>query len=185
MIVGFHRINRSRELRRSGGASARPGERGAESGETLIELLMTVVLLGLAIVAIITTLTTLVVASNSHRRRVRSANEATTVVESLQRAAYVNCAGTGSYGAALDSALRLGPGAGTADPQSHNYDITITRVRYLANKAAPTPSFGAACGTDQGVQEITLKVESPHQNFVSEEIVFMKRSPCDDVGVSC
>lgn len=183
MIVSFHHVGRARERRR--GRRADGGDARPEGGETLVEVLMTTVLLGLAIIAIITTLMTLVVASNSHRRRVRAANEATTVVESLQRANYVPCANAGTYGAALSDALKIGAGAGTADPQSHNYSVTITRIRYLASKNAANPTFGSSCGTDQGVQEITLMVESPHQNRVTEEVVFMKRDHCEDIGASC
>ncbi|MBX3313991.1 MAG: hypothetical protein KF906_06705 [Actinobacteria bacterium] len=124
------------------------------------------------------TMLALVISSNSHRRRVRSANESVAAVEALQNVTYVPCAtdGTPSYQAALDTLFKTGPDVPVDDALQSGYDATFS-VRYLQDRLTSTASFDDDCpgGGDQGVQEITVTIVSLNQTTVTEEVVMYKR----------
>jgi type II secretory pathway pseudopilin PulG len=138
---------------------------GRDGGETLIELMVTVLLVGVAVVALLTTMITVVTSAHGHKRRVQAENEATSIVEAIDRMAYVPCANTSSYAAALASA------------PTPTFIPTITSVEKLQNRAATTATFGASCpgGGDQGAQQITVRVAVPGRYAVSAEVVLVKR----------
>lgn len=127
--------------------------------------MVTVLLVGVAVVALLTTMIAVVTSTHGHKRRIQAENEATTVVEAIDRMPYVPCATTGTYTAALSSA------------PSPQFVPTITKVEKLQDKAAATASYGPSCpgGVDQGAQEITVRVAAPGRYAVSAEVVLVKR----------
>ena len=136
-----------------------------ESGETLVEIILTVILISTTIVALVTALFTVVASSSASKRRAQTANEATTVVETIDRAVYVNCAGTGTYNAALSTVPTVG------------FTPTITAVRYIADPGASTPTWQAGCpgGGDRGLQQITVRIESTQSAKVTTSVTVVKR----------
>jgi type II secretory pathway pseudopilin PulG len=140
---------------------------GDEGGETLIELLATVILLGTAVVAVISGLYTAVRSSDQHKRRTRTAAEVTNVVEVLSRTDYIPCtSGVPNYSSVLPS-LPSG------------YTLLPLVVEPLASASAADPSWSATCPTegDQGAQRITVVVsQGTGEREVREELVYVKRS---------
>jgi type II secretory pathway pseudopilin PulG len=142
------------------------GARTGEEGETLVEIMAAVILMGTAVVAIMSGLYTAVVSSDLHRRQTRAASEVTNVVEALNRADYVPCtSGVPNYAAALP-ALPSG------------YTLLPLVVEPLASASATDPSWQTACPGegDQGAQRITVVVsQGTGEREVQERLVYVKR----------
>lgn len=143
----------------------RPGPvaRG-ERGETLIELMATVVLMGVSIVALIGSLLGAMTTSNTHRRATRAGNEAVNVVEDLRGQTYVPCATTTTY---------------TLPTPPPTYTYTIESVRRLqnanANPAVWVSNAGCTPTNDQGAQIIKIRVRSAGTPAVSRSLSLVKR----------
>lgn len=129
---------------------AAPSARGAregERGETLIELIITVLLLGTAIVTLLGALFSVVVLVNRHRSNVATSSRATEIVETLQRAVYVPCNASPGPAAAYGALFS-------------NDDASIFSVKYLQSATAEPAVFNGTCpSTDQGATEIVVEVE--------------------------
>jgi type II secretory pathway pseudopilin PulG len=136
-----------------------------ERGETLIELMATVVLMGVSIVAIVGALMGVIQTSSQHRRATRAGNEAVNVVEFIRDQDYTPCVTTSTY------ALPTPP---------PRYSYTISSVRSLQSNTAGTPVWIATPGgcnatNDQGAQQITVKVTATGTGAVSRSLTFVKR----------
>lgn len=115
-----------------------------EAGESLIELVIAVVIIGLGVVALLGTLFSVVYLTNRNRGDVQTAVSATDILERIQAAPYEPCSSptTGTYVPYLQ----------LSDPTP---EITI---EYLVDRNSVTPTFASTCTTDQGVQRIKLRV---------------------------
>jgi Tfp pilus assembly protein PilX len=162
----------------------------AEAGESLTEVLMTLIILTTAIVAILTALMVVVRTAALNKEKARSAVAVQTAIERIEQpvesstgtSSYVACGGSttplAAYQARLNSYL-----AANTDTGLTNYSITITGVRYAqgswstatppvftaTNASGGLNSFGTSCPgqrtvngvvRDGGVQEVTVKVAS-------------------------
>ena len=164
---------------RAGAAAWRRGE----AGETLIELIVTIVIMGSAILAILGGVVTMVITSASHRGSVRSGNEAATVAELIasEDTPYQPCTTAGpapSYDAVF------GPGSSYANSAPGDYTVALTPaatpVLFLDDKHATTPTFDATCPAagDQGTQQMTVTVTAGGSGRHSKEsVTFVKRKP--------
>jgi type II secretory pathway pseudopilin PulG len=117
---------------------------GGAEGETLVELLVTVSIMGIAIITLVLAIGTAVRSSDVHRKQATTESLLRNYAEGLQASSYVNCASTYAT-----------PSSFTA---SANYSIQVTRVQYW-NGQNPA-GFTASCGTDTGIQLITIKASS-------------------------
>jgi hypothetical protein len=156
---------------------AQRGPRGA-AGETLIELMVTILIIGTAIVTLLGAISTMIIQSSVHRGQVRVANEATFVAELIQNANYVSCAGASSYSAAY--------GGGNWSPPNSQYQLTVSTPLYLQDNGGPTnntvpfkPTFGPTCvntgGVDLGAQEIKVTVRGGRaSNYVRTTLTIVK-----------
>jgi type II secretory pathway pseudopilin PulG len=130
-----------------------------ERGETLVELLVTVVIMGSAIVALVAGVATAVASSDTHRQDSTAEGVLRSYAERVQGASYADCA------TAYTTGYTVPAGGWTA---------TITSILYLQSDS----SYGAACSPDLGAQQITLHVVSPHtKNGADETLVIVKRKP--------
>lgn len=141
-----------------------------ERGETLIELMATVVLMGVSVVALVGSLIGAMQVSTQQRNATRAGNEAVNVIEALRSAPYVNCAGVTSYASSLP----------TAAPR---FTYSIAKVEWLVPDPTPadpypnptwTPSTGGSC-TDPGVQKITVRATAAGPGSVTRTLTFVKR----------
>ncbi|HJQ44865.1 MAG TPA: type II secretion system protein [Amycolatopsis sp.] len=143
-----------------------PGERG----ETLVELLVTVVILGLAGVALVAGLTTAVMVSDSHRKATGAGATIRDYAEAIESVVVtsgyqVSCAPTYAAG--------FTPPSGFTAP-------SITAVSYWNGAGFPGTCDPA---TDTGVQRLTLRVSSV-DGRASESLTIVVRNPCG-TGTLC
>jgi prepilin-type N-terminal cleavage/methylation domain-containing protein len=139
--------------------------RGSDRGDTLVELLVAVVIMGIAVVAVTGGVAVSIRMSDVHRKQSQAGAYIRDFAEAIENAvaaspsAYVACAGAGTY----DSYYTVpGPFAVPAP----------TPVRYWDGSA-----FVSTCGTDSGVQQLSLRIDSA-DHLVSETLVIVIRKPC-------
>jgi len=140
-----------------------------ERGETLLELLITITIMGILFVAVLMGVATAISSSTSQRHQ---ANAEVAVRAYAERVidsndlAYVNCATPASYASP----------AGFAPPA--DYTATITSIKYWngANNPPIFASPGACPTTDNGLQQITVTLQSPAgKDQATESAVIVKR----------
>lgn len=142
-----------------------------DGGETLIELLVAIAVMGIAAVAIVGSLTTGILVSGIHRNEatagaaVRGYAEA--IETSIAAGNYVDCASTSSYSA---SAVAFAAPTG--------FVISAYTITYWTGSA-----WGSCTTPDGGVQRVTLTVSSADGKAV-ESLAVILRKPCA-TGSSC
>jgi Tfp pilus assembly protein PilE len=137
--------------------------RGAR-GETLVELLVTVTIMGMVIVALVAGLSTTLVAGDSHRQESRAEGVLRSYAEWLESPATVPYTACGSPSDYTSAASGFAPPAG--------WTVSVTGVAYLQ----PGREYGADCGTDLGAQQLTVRAVSPHAaHGADESVVIVKR----------
>jgi hypothetical protein len=131
-------------------SARRASAHGGEDGETLVELLVAVIVMGTAVVAVVTSLLSAAIASQTARQLVASGNQATTVAELIQNASYSDCISQNNpYVASYSSPHYTLP---------TGYTMKVTAA-YLHSQTSTTPTFDPTCpSVDQGLQQITVKV---------------------------
>ncbi|WP_436494773.1 type IV pilus modification PilV family protein [Actinokineospora sp. HUAS TT18] len=135
-----------------------------DRGETLLELLIAVVILGIGAVAIGAGLTTGVLASDLHRKQSTAGATVRDYAEAIQ-----NRVATGGYTACA------GPGAYSAPPgftAPAGYAASVTATKYWSGSA-----WQASCPADTGLQQLTLQVSASDGRAV-ERVVIVVRKPC-------
>lgn len=143
----------------TGGALARDA---GDAGESLVELLVTVVILGIATAGIAAALLTAGKASTLHRQQALTQNALRSWAEQVGAAAYTDCA-TAAGISAPNPALPTGLTA------------SVTGVQYWNGT-----SFVASCGTDTGLQKVTLRITAANglSAALVRSIAVVLRKPC-------
>lgn len=144
--------------------TGRPAARDA--GETLVELLVTVVILGIATSGISAALLATVNASDLHRQQVLARAALRSWAEQIGTGTYNACAAAGSF-AAPSPALPSGLTA------------AVTSVSYWDGT-----SFAASCAGDRGVQKVTLRITAANglSASLSQDVEVVVRKPCGPVS---
>jgi type II secretory pathway pseudopilin PulG len=141
----------------------------SEAGLTLIELILTISLMGVAFAAILGGVAGVYSDGATHRNAALVETWLRRYAESLDAAAYVACATTTSYNGAL------------APSPPANFSAQITAVTYwdgAANASFTSSQSGCVAAGDKGVQRITLQVSETEQfRGVTENVVVVKRDP--------
>jgi len=158
--------------------------RRADEGETLVEILVAVVILGLGAVAVLAGFQFAITASTLGRNQSTSDAYVRSVAEAIQTFVaagnYKTCAAANSYvGSSPTSSTSSTDYYGTATTATftlpHSYTIS------QAKATAWNGTAFAACGTDYGVQQIVLVVKSTgtgiHQ--ATEQLTVTLRRPCN------
>jgi type II secretory pathway pseudopilin PulG len=131
----------------------RPG--ASDAGETLIELIIAVAIMGIAVVAIIGGIATSILMSGVHREETTASASLRNYAETLQ-GSYVPCVSPNTppnYGASL------------AAPSGFN--VPTTTVKFWDGTSF---SSSSCLGTDPGLQQVTLTLKSADTR-VSESLV--------------
>lgn len=133
-----------------------------DAGESLIELLVTMVVLGIATAGIAAALLTADSASGQQRRQAQAQNALRSWAEQVAAGTYTDCATAGSFAAPTTA-----PPAGVT--------AAVAAVEYWNGTA-----FAASCGTDTGIQRVTLRVTATagRAPTVSEDVAVVLRKPC-------
>ena len=146
-----------------------------ERGETLVELLVAIVIMGITVVAVMGGFLTSIKLSDVHRKQATVGALARDYAEQVQRytagTGYLACAGTAAYD----------PGTvGYALPADYSgYTAAVTSVRYWT----ATSTWAATCSSDRGLQQVTVQVSSP-DGRAAESAVVVVRKPCGQ-GSTC
>lgn len=124
---------------------------GHQSGMTMVEILVAVSILGIAVVGIVSSLSTASLASDYHRKQATGDTVMKSFAEVLQQRAqsfaYANCTTVAHYNAV--------PLSWTPEP---GYTATVTGVQY---GHGPSPwTFNGTCTSDEGLQKLSLRVTS-------------------------
>ena len=133
-------------------------EPSSEAGSTLIEALVAVSIVGISFSALVGGMFTTVKASDVNRKQASTATALASYAEAVKGDTYVPCAT--SYGATSYTApagLATGP-------------VTV------AYWNAAATAFQATCGTDPGLQRVTLSLRST-DGLVLLDVQVAKRSP--------
>ncbi len=144
-----------------------------DEGETLIEVLTTIVIMGITVVAILGAIANAILLSTTHRKQATAGTYVRAFAEAIENqvaaatSAYASC-GSASHYQGLYS-------------QPSGYSATVTGVKYWDGS---TSTFSSTCGTDQGVQQLALKVATP-DNKVNETLTIIIRKPCRTTDASC
>jgi Tfp pilus assembly protein PilV len=143
-----------------------------DQGESLIELVLSVAIMGIAVVAIASSMTLTENVSDIHRKQATASADVRDFAEAVNKLAlttYTPCATNATYAGAYTA-----PGT---------YTASITSV-LVWNPTASPPAWapsGVGC-TDRGVQQVTLQVQSNDTRAIERLVVLVRK--CADGG-SC
>ena len=133
-----------------------------ESGLTLIECLVTVVIMGLAFVALLGGLGTSIFASDIHRKQATAETVLRTFAEHVKTETYVPCATTASYGTTFAS--------------ESGYTASVTAVEWWNATSGAFDATACTTATDPGLHRVTLRVKSSDDR-ATETVQIAKREP--------
>jgi len=139
---------------------------GGDRGETLIEILLTVVIMGITVTAILGGVGVGVLMSDVHRKQATAG----VAVRDLAEAVQDSVAGTGYVPCATAAAYASPPGY--AAPAGYTASVVPTSVRYWTGGG-----WQAVCTVDSGLQRITVQVAST-DGRASEQLDVVLRRPC-------
>ena len=144
-----------------------------ERGETLVEVLVALVILGIAGVAILGGLQLSVKTSDIHRKQTTGGAYSRSYAEAIERYVasapgnYVACAATNAYAPAT-------VGFGGELP------VGFTGTQTAAQRVSPNGGPAGSCsGNDTGVQQVTITISSNDGRAV-EELAVLLRRPCTE-----
>jgi type II secretory pathway pseudopilin PulG len=133
----------------------------SDSGESLIELLIALVIMGIAVVAIVGGIATSIIISDVHRKQATAGADVRSYAEAIQNAVITN--GYPTCGNVP---------TGISFTASTGYTASVTAYRVWNG------SDFVACGaTDLGVQRLSLKVASD-DGRATETLDVVIRNPC-------
>lgn len=134
-----------------------------DEGETLIELIIAVAIMGIAVVAIVGGIATTIVMADVHRKQASAGAYVRDYAEAV----------AGHYNAsALPSSYAQSAAIGfVLDPATTGFTATVTSVKCWDGKV-----FGDTCTTAHDLQQITLSVAS-NDLRASESVVVVVRQP--------
>jgi type II secretory pathway pseudopilin PulG len=150
-------------------------DRQQDRGETLVELVTAVAILGTAVVALVGGIGTSIVLSDVHRKQATAGAVVRTYAEAIEGA--VDASPTGYAGCAKPSAYAAPPGFSTPD----GYAATVTAVTYWDQKSS---SFVTGCTTDSGLQRVSVSVSSTDTK-VTQSLAVIVRNPCRRTDATC
>jgi type II secretory pathway pseudopilin PulG len=136
-----------------------------DSGETLVELLVSIVVMSTAVMALVAAVATSIRLSDLHRKQSVAGAAARSYAEALDTSiaaattAYVPCATTYSPTFAAPT----------------GYTLLTPTVTYWNGSAFV--SSGCTAANDSGVQKVTVGVKS-NDNMVTERLDIIVREPC-------
>jgi type II secretory pathway pseudopilin PulG len=129
-----------------------------DEGTTLVETLVAVSIVGIAFTALVGGMYSTVVASDTNRKQAAATTYLVSYAEAVKGDAYTACAA--SY-----------PGAGFTVPAG--YTKGALSVAYWN---ATTSNFDPTCGTDSGLQRVTLSIGS-NDGLGVVDVQLLKRAP--------
>lgn len=135
-----------------------------ERGETLVEVLLAVAIMGIAAVAIMAGLTTSVLMSDIHRKQATAGAVVREFAEAVQHSVadgnYVACASTTSYSSPSGFTVPSG------------YAKSVLSIRYWNGS-----TWQSSCSSDSGLQRLEMQIASS-DGRATEKVMVVVRKPC-------
>jgi Tfp pilus assembly protein PilV len=161
--------------------------RHSEAGETLIETLMTVAIMGIAFTAVFGAIWTAIRVSDYASKTSKADTLVRAFAEDMKQrdgdATYIPCTtagGTVTYPAWTVPQEYRNPTTGVP-----LYTATVTKIRYLSGYSSGVPQWSNTCpAVDLGAQELTLSAFGPITDpkvHGSESVTITKRNATGDV----
>ena len=140
-----------------------PRRLGDEDGFSLVEVLVTIVIVGIAFAAILGAMVTSITVSDLHRKQASADALVRSGAEAVKdhTVAYAPCGGPNAYAPALPSA-------------PSGYSVSVSSVQYWDGTSTNPAAFSGSCGTDQGLQKITI-VAASSDGRATETLEILKR----------
>lgn len=129
-----------------------------DGGETLIEILLSTMILGIAVSALLFGLGAAATTGGFHKRQAQQAESLQNVLDALQAAPYVDCASSYTVTSALVPA---------------GYTVSASVIGYASGAG-----FLGSCAADEGVQRVRVEVFQSDSRVRKESVVVGKRKPC-------
>jgi type II secretory pathway pseudopilin PulG len=156
----------------------------ADSGETLVELMVTIVILATTVIALVGGIGTAVTISDIHRKQASAGAYLRDYADGIQSAiagdastatAYTPCTGAGTK---LPTSTYATPRNYTFTDQTH-YSYPPPVIAYWDPDKTPTAGWSSVCPTkgDSGVQKLSLTVASK-DGRATESMDIIIRRPC-------
>jgi prepilin-type N-terminal cleavage/methylation domain-containing protein len=143
----------------------------SEAGVTLLEVLVTISIMGIAFTALLAALMGVFTNGDTHRKLAVAETLLRRYADSIENAAYVNCAAPADYASAL---------TGSPSPPT-GYTVAIAPpVKYWDGAVSPA-AFGSSqsncvANGDKGIQQLTLRVtQTDTVRGVVKDLVVTKR----------
>ena len=133
-----------------------------DAGESLVEILLSIMIMGIAVSALMFGMGSAATTSGYHDRQAQQAETLRNLVDGLQALPYAPCATTYPAPAGLVPA---------------GYSVTADVVGYASGAAYPYPAACPATG-DEGAQQLRVTVSQPDTRVRAEELYVVKRKPC-------
>ena len=154
--------------------------RREETGETLVEILVSSTLLGIIGIGIIGAIASVLISTDIDRKTSQSEVIINSFAAAIQRAPFQTCGSPAGYNGAFTA-----PGSFVATVTDVSYwDGTKPTVVPTVVTTPSTPpqssalNFGKSCGTDHGLQQIKLEVtRSGSSRLGRAELTIIKRDP--------
>jgi Tfp pilus assembly protein PilV len=155
---------------------------GDDLGETLVELLVTVIIMTIAVVAIVGGIAVSIRMSDIHRKQATAGADVRSYAEAIQnyiaadKDRYKSCAPDGTY-----DPTTVGF---TASP---GFTASVVPGSLKSWNADTKTWIPCTVDTDKGVQQVTLQVASGDSGYrrVTEQIVIVIRDPCRPLDTLC
>ncbi len=156
--------------------AARRQRAHGERGETLIELLVTISIMGVAVVAVLGAIATFVSLTTLHKEQSKAGAYLREYAESLEATVaasptgYAACGSRSTYQTKIAKPSDIG-----------SYVATVEEVRYLSGT---TWTGSCTVTNDSGVQRLKLQVKSPDGRATETQYVVI-RKPCRPTDPAC
>ena len=153
-------------------------------GETLIELLMAVVIMGIAAVAVVGGIATSITMSDIHHKQATAGAAVRDYAEAVENAVATST----TSGAMYTACATLPAGAHPAySPSQVGYTAPVgysAQVASITYWNGSTLAFGSTCTTDAGVQMVSIRVSS-NDLRATETLSVVIRNPCRPADSLC
>ena len=151
--------------------------RHEQTGETLVEILVSSTLLGIIGIGIIGAIASVLISTDVDRKASQSEVIINSFAAAVQRAPFQPCGSAKDYEKAFTA---TGSFVATVNNVTY-WDGTKPIVVPTVPQTSPPPqalNFGASCGTDHGLQQIKLEVtRSGSSRLGRAELTIVKRDP--------
>ncbi|MGZ4640340.1 MAG: type IV pilus modification PilV family protein [Actinomycetes bacterium] len=132
-----------------------------DAGESLVELVISIGILGVGVIALLAGMGTAATTGGLHREQTLEVQYLRSAAEAVQDATYVPCAASYANGVA--------PASG--------YTVSVSV------KDASGAAFASPCN-DTGLQRVTITVGQTDSRVRGESLVVVKRQPCSNGGAT-